>query len=168
VSIIPRGMALGVTLSTPDADRVSYSLGDLEAKIRVALGGRAAEEIVYGTITTGAESDIQQLTEVARQMVGRWGMSEAIGPIAVLPADGAGPFLPGTHETSEATQRLVDDEVRRLVDSAHEEVTRLLTEHRDQLASLAAALLDAETLDAIDAYAAAGLPIRAGETSDVS
>jgi cell division protease FtsH len=168
VSIIPRGIALGVTLSTPDADRVSYSLADLETKIRVALGGRAAEEIVYGTITTGAESDIQQLTEIARQMVGRWGMSEAIGPIAVLRTDGAAPFLPGTHETSEATQRLVDDEVRRLVDSAHEEVTRLLTEHRDQLESLAAALLQAETLDAPDAYAAAGLPIRAAESSDVS
>jgi cell division protease FtsH len=168
VSIIPRGMALGVTLSTPDADRVSYSLADLETKIRVALGGRAAEEIVYGTITTGAESDIQQLTEIARQMVGRWGMSEAIGPIAVLRADGAGPFLPGAHETSEATQRLVDDEVRRLVDSAHEEVTRLLTEHRDQLESLARALLEAETLDALDAYAAAGLPVRTSESSAVS
>ena len=168
VSIIPRGMALGVTLSTPDTDRVSYSLTDLQAKIRVALGGRAAEEIVYGTITTGAESDIQQLTEIARMMVGRWGMSEAIGPIAVLRADGYGPLLPGAHETSEATQRLVDDEVRRLVDSAHEEVTRLLTEHRDQLESLAAALLHAETLDALDAYAAAGLPIRTGESSDVS
>ena len=95
VSIIPRGMALGVTLSTPDTDRVSYSREDLEAKIRVALGGRVAEEIVYGTITSGAESDIQQLTQIARQMVGRWGMSEAIGPIAVLPADGQGPLLPG-------------------------------------------------------------------------
>ncbi len=80
ISIIPRGMALGVTLSTPDSDRVSYSLEDLQAKIKVALGGRVAEEIVYGTITTGAESDIQQLTAIARQMVGRWGMSEAIGP----------------------------------------------------------------------------------------
>src|SRR5205085_5277602 len=78
VSIIPRGMALGVTLATPDADRVSYSKEDLEAKIKVALGGRAAEEVVYGTITTGAEADIQQLTQVARQMVARWGMSEAI------------------------------------------------------------------------------------------
>ena len=80
VSIIPRGMALGVTLSTPDTDRVSYSLEELQAKIKVALGGRVAEEVVYGTITTGAESDIQQLTQIARQMVGRWGMSEAIGP----------------------------------------------------------------------------------------
>jgi cell division protease FtsH len=158
VSIIPRGMALGVTLSTPDADRVSYSLEDLQAKIRVALGGRVAEEIVYGTITSGAESDIQQLTQIARQMVGRWGMSEAVGPIAVLPADGQGPFLPGASETSESTQRLVDEEVRRLVESAHQEVTSLLSEHRDQLESLAQALLKAETLDALDAYAAAGVP----------
>jgi cell division protease FtsH len=158
VSIIPRGMALGVTLSTPDSDRVSYSLEDLQAKLRVALGGRVAEEVVYETITTGAESDIQQLTRIARQMVGRWGMSEAIGPIAVLPADGEGPFLPGASETSETTQRLVDEEVRRLVEDAHGEVTRLLTEHRDQLESLAHALLAAETLDSPEAYAAAGLP----------
>ena len=102
VSIIPRGMALGVTLSTPDSDRVSYSREDLDGKIDVALGGRVAEEVVYGTITTGAESDIQQLTNIARQMVGRWGMSEAIGPLAVLPSDGVGPFLPGASETSAA------------------------------------------------------------------
>jgi cell division protease FtsH len=158
VSIIPRGMALGVTLSTPDSDRVSYSREDLDAKIRVALGGRVAEEVVYGTITSGAESDIQQLTQIARQMVGRWGMSESVGPIAVLPADGQGPFLPGVSETSESTQRLLDEEVHRLVEGAHEEVTRLLTEHRDQLESLAQALLKAETLDASDAYAAAGVP----------
>src|SRR4051795_9510940 len=81
VSIIPRGMALGVTLSTPDTDRVSYSREDLETKIEVALGGRVAEEVVYDSITSGAESDIQQLTQIARQMVGRWGMSDAVGPI---------------------------------------------------------------------------------------
>ena len=105
VSIIPRGMALGVTLSTPDSDRVSYTREDLEAKIHVALGGRVAEEIVYSTITSGAESDIQQLTEIARQMVGRWGMSDTIGPVAALPADGQGPLLPGVSETSQSTQR---------------------------------------------------------------
>ena len=167
VSIIPRGMALGVTLSTPDSDRVSYSREDLEAKIRVSLGGRVAEEVVYGSITSGAESDIQQLTQIARQMVGRWGMSEAVGPIAVLPADGQGPFLPGVSETSESTQRLLDEEVRRLVESAHEEVTRLLADHRDQLESLAQALLKAETLDALDAYAAAGVPAHREEPSVV-
>jgi cell division protease FtsH len=168
VSIIPRGMALGVTLSTPDADRVSYSLEDLQAKIDVALGGRVAEELVYGTITTGAESDIQQLTQIARQMVGRWGMSEAVGPIAVLPSDGQGPFLPGVSETSESTQRLIDEEVRKLVESAHEHVTHLLSEHRDQLESLAQALLKAETLDALDAYAAAGVPAHREQPAVVS
>jgi cell division protease FtsH len=157
ISIIPRGMALGVTLSTPDTDRVSYSFEELQGKVRVALGGRVAEEVVYGTITTGAESDIQQLTLIARQMVGRWGMSEAVGPIAVLPADGEGPFLPGASATSESTQRLVDEEVRRMIDTAHQEVTSVLTEHRPQLESLARALLEHETLDALDAYAAAGV-----------
>ncbi len=159
VSIIPRGMALGVTLSAPDADRVSYSLEELEAKIKVALGGRVAEEIVYGTITTGAESDIEQLTQIARHMVGRWGMSEAVGPVAVLPQDGQGPLLPGVSETSEHTQELIDSETQRIVAAAHGEVTRLLGEHREQLESLAHALLGAETLDAPEAYAAAGVPL---------
>jgi cell division protease FtsH len=168
VSIIPRGMALGVTLSTPDSDRVSYSRGDLEAKIRVAIAGRVAEEIVFGTITSGAESDIQQLTAIARQMVGRWGMSDALGPVAALASDGQGPLLPGVSETSEATRRLIDEEVRRLVEGAHEEVTRLLSEHREQLESLAQALLRSETLDALDAYAAAGVPVRREEPSAVS
>jgi cell division protease FtsH len=166
VSIIPRGMALGVTLSTPDSDRVSYSRDDLETKIEVALGGRVAEEVVYGSITSGAESDIQQLTQIARQMVGRWGMSEAVGPIAVLPSDGQSVLLPGASETSAETQRLVDEEVRRLVDHAHDEVTRMLTDHRDQLESLAQALLKAETLDAADAYEAAGVPMRPVESEE--
>ena len=94
VSIIPRGMALGVTFSAPDADRYSYLEPEIRAKIKVALGGRVAEEIVFGEISTGAESDIEQLTGLARHMVGRWGMSDAVGPISVLPRDGSGPFLP--------------------------------------------------------------------------
>jgi cell division protease FtsH len=163
VSIIPRGMALGVTLSTPDADRVSYSREDLEAKIKVSLGGRTAEEVVYGKITTGAESDIQQLTQIARQMVGRWGMSEKLGPLALLPSDGAGPWLPGASETSPQTQWLIDQEVQRLVEDMHAEATELLTTHRAQLESLTRALLVAETLDAPAAYAAAGLPMPAAQ-----
>ncbi len=163
VSIIPRGMALGVTLSTPDSDRVSYSREELDAKIRVALGGRTAEEVVYGRITTGAESDIENLTEIARQMIGRWGMSDKIGPVAVLPRDGSGPLLPGAAEASPQMQWLVDEEVRRIVDDAHEVVTKLLSDHRDQLESLTRALLKAETLDAPEAYAAAGVSRRARE-----
>ena len=157
VSIIPRGQALGVTLSTPDADRVSYSEDELDAKINVALGGRVAEEVVYGKITTGAESDIQQLTQIARQMVGRWGMSEKLGPVTLLPSEGSSPFLPGASETSSQTQWLIDQEVQRRVEEAHAEVTKLLTTHRGQLDSLAHALLLAETLDAAAAYAAAGV-----------
>ncbi len=161
ISIIPRGMALGVTLSTPDADRVSYSREELDAKIKVALGGRVAEEVVYGHITTGAESDIQQLTQIARQMVGRWGMSDKIGPVSVLPSDGAGPLLPGVSETSQQTQWLIDQEVQRMVEQAHTEVTALLSSHRRQLNSLAHALLVAETLDGAAAYAAAGVKMPA-------
>ena len=165
VSIIPRGMAHGVTLSTPDADHVSYSRAELEARIKVALGGRVAEEIVYGEITTGAESDLQHLTQIARQMVGRWGMSDKLGPITFLPSEGDGGLLPGASETSPQVQWLVDQEVQELVESAHRDVTELLTVHRDQLDHLTRALLDEETLDADDAYGAAAVPM-ASETAE--
>ena len=164
VTIIPRGMALGVTLSTPDVDRVSYTREELEAQIKVALGGRVAEEVVYGTITTGAESDIEQLTRIARQMVGHWGMSERLGPIALLPRDDAERF-PGASELSPQTQAAVDEEVQRLIENAHRAVTTLLTDHRSQLDSLAAALLAAETLDARAAYAAATVVPRSSATA---
>jgi len=157
ISIIPRGLALGVTFSAPDADRFNYTQQELLAKIKVALGGRAAEELVFGDLTTGAESDIQQLTQIARQMVGRWGMSSKLGTVAVLSSNGQGPLLPGVSEVSEETQRLVDEEVRRLVTDAHEEVVALLGENRSRLDSLAQALLEHETLDQEDAYAAAGI-----------
>jgi cell division protease FtsH len=157
VSIIPRGLALGVTFSAPDADRFNYLEPEIEAKIKVALGGRVAEEIVFGAISTGAESDIEQLTGLARQMVGRWGMSEALGPIALIPRDGSRPFLPGVSEVSPETQKLLDDEVRRIVAEAHDEVVALLTENRARLDGLARSLLEHETLDEDDAYAAAGV-----------
>ena len=157
VSIIPRGMALGVTFSAPDADRFNYLQPEVLARIKVALGGRAAEEIVFAEVSTGAESDIEQLTGLARQMVGRWGMSPTVGPVAVISRDGSGPFLPGASEVSPETQRLLDDEVRRIVADAHEEVLALLRENRQRLDSLAQALLEHETLDEDDAYAAAGV-----------
>ena len=157
VSIIPRGMALGVTFSAPDADRFSYLEPEILAKIKGALGGRAAEEIVFGEISTGAESDLEQLTALARQMVGRWGMSDALGPISVIPRDGSGPFLPAAAEVAQETRKLVDDEVRRIVGEAHDEVVTLLTENRARLDALASALLERETLDEDDAYAAAGV-----------
>jgi cell division protease FtsH len=157
VSIIPRGLALGVTFSAPDADRYNYERSELIAMIKTALGGRVAEELVLGEPTTGAEGDIVQLTAIARQMVGRWGMSDAVGLVAVLSVDGRGPVATASSDASPRTQELVDEEVRRLVDDAHEEVTQLLTKHRDQLDALAHALLEHETLDEVDAYAAAGV-----------
>ena len=157
VSIIPRGIALGVTFAAPDTDRFNYSQSEVLAKIKVALGGRAAEEVVFGEASTGAESDIQQLTEIARQMVGRWGMSAAIGPIAVIPRDGVGPVLPGAAEVSSDTERMVDEEVRRVVDESHEQVIALLEENRRKLDALADSLLEHETLDEDAAYAAAGV-----------
>lgn len=157
VTIIPHGQTLGVTLAAPDADQLNYLADYLLAKIRVALGGRVAEELVFGNITTGAESDIQQLTGIARQMVGRWGMSAKIRPVAVIPAEGQGPLLPGTSEVSPYTQREVDREVRRLVDEAHAEVAALLAENRKRLDALATALLEHEALDERAAYAAVGL-----------
>jgi cell division protease FtsH len=167
VTIIPRGVALGVTLSTPDSDRVSYTREELEAQIKVALGGRVAEEVVYGSITTGAESDIEQLTRIARHMVGRWGMSDKFGPVTLLPRDDAERF-PGVSEVSPQTEAGIDDEVKQLIDGAHRAVTALLTEHRAQLDSLAAALLKAETLDAPAAYAAAMVPQRTPPPQEAS
>jgi cell division protease FtsH len=158
VSIIPRTMSLGVTLSAPDAERTNYDEQYLKTRIEVALGGRVAEEVVFNSISAGAESDIQQLTQIARHMVGRWGMSDAIGPIAVIPSDQQGPLLPGASDVSQATQELLDREVRRIVDESHAAVVRLLGEHREKLDSLTEALLAAETLDEVDAYAAAGVP----------
>jgi cell division protease FtsH len=157
VSIIPRTQSLGVTISSPDSERTNYDVEYLVGRIKVALGGRIAEEVVYGSMSAGAESDIQQLTGIARQMVGRWGMSEAVGPIAVLPSEAQGPLLPGASEVSEATQELIDKEVKRIVDEAYAEVAHLLTENRDKLDALTERLLEEETLDMDDAYAAAGL-----------
>jgi cell division protease FtsH len=163
VSIIPRGAALGVTLSAPDDDQVSYTREDLNGKIKVALGGRVAEETVFGTITTGAESDIEQVTSIARQMVGRWGMSEAIGFVNVLPEGGRATHLRASGDTSEETQRVLDAEVRELIETAHRDVTAALTEHRSRLETLARALLQDETLDELDASAAAQMPPHAAD-----
>ena len=157
VSIIPRGMALGVTFAAPDDDRFNYREREIRAKIKVALGGRTAEEVVFGEISTGAESDIQQLTDIARQMVGRWGMSSVIGPIAAIPRDGVASYFPGAAEISPETQALIDGEVHRIIDEAHAEVTTLLRDNRDKLDALARALLEHETLDEAAAYEAAGV-----------
>jgi cell division protease FtsH len=159
ISIIPRGQALGVTLSTPESDRYNYRRDELLAQIKVALGGRAAEKVVFDDLSTGAESDIQNLTQVARGMVGRWGMSDAVGPIAVTDGRQDGVLLPGTMPASEPTQELVDKEVRRIVEEAEDEVVELLRQERDRLEALATALLERETLDQPEAYEVAGVPL---------
>jgi cell division protease FtsH len=166
ISIIPRGQALGVTLSTPESDRYNYRLEELEAQIKVALGGRAAEKVVFDDLSTGAESDIQNLTRVARGMVGRWGMSEAVGPIAVTDGRQDGGLLPGAAPASEPTQELVDQEVRRIVEESEREVVHILEEHREQLDALANALLDRETLDQQEAYEVAGVTPREAEPAE--
>src|SRR5205085_5130704 len=109
ISIIPRGHALGVTFQSPNADRYGYSASYLVGRIAGALGGRAAEQLVYGEVSTGAESDIEQATRVARQMVGRWGMSSAVGPVSVLPGPGEQPLYGfDGNEPAPATRELVD------------------------------------------------------------
>jgi cell division protease FtsH len=153
VSIIPRGPALGVTFSAPDADRFNYTTEDLEAKVMVALGGRVAEEVAFGDVTTGAEGDIDQVTALARHMVGRWGMSEKVGMLAVLPRDGDSPF--SADGFSQRTREIVDEEVRRIVNDAYARVVTLLTDERGRLDAIADALLERETLDEDEAYAAA-------------
>jgi cell division protease FtsH len=154
ISIIPRGRSLGVTLQSPDADRYAYDASYLRGRIIGALGGRAAEEIVFGSVTTGAESDLEQVTRIGRSMVGRWGMSEKVGLITALPTEAQAAY---GMSASEATLQLVDSEVRRIVDECYQVAVQTLVAHRDQLDVLAAALLEHETLDEVDAYAAAGV-----------
>ncbi|MFH7596661.1 ATP-dependent zinc metalloprotease FtsH [Streptomyces racemochromogenes] len=155
ITIVPRGRALGVTLSTPDADRYAYTEPYLRGRIIGALGGMAAEHVVYDVITTGAESDLEQVTHIVRGMVGRWGMSERVGRLTAIPSDGQGPY---GLTAAPATLDAVDHEMRRIVDECYEEACRLLIEHRPKLDALAEALLAAETLDEHAAYEAAGIP----------
>lgn len=155
VSIIPRGRALGVTFQSPDADRYAYDTHYLHGRLIGMLGGRAAEEVVLGVTSTGAENDMVQATAIARNMVGRWGMSPAVGPVSVLDEQSADPF--GRPSVSDDTMRLVDTEVRRILDQAYIEAVELLTKHRDKLDALAQALLDKETLEEEEAYQVAGV-----------
>jgi cell division protease FtsH len=153
VTIMPRGQALGVTYQRPEDDRHNYSEEYLRTRITGAMGGRAAEEAVYGGRTTGAENDMQQATDLARQMVTRWGMSEKLGPVTLAPRED--PFLGrdgyagfgGSRAYSESTAKVVDDEVERILQECYVEGLRLIREHREALDRLARALLEHETLD---------------------
>jgi cell division protease FtsH len=170
VSIVPRGRALGVTFQSPSTDRYGYDTRYLEGRIVGALGGRAAEELVYGAVTTGAESDLEQVTSIARQMVGRWGMSDVIGLVSVIPAPGEEPYYGpgGPVQVSDETRELVDREVRRIVEGCYDRAKRALAANRDRLESLAKALLEQETLDEDDAYRAAGFAPTAAVSGDAN
>jgi len=151
VTIVPRGQALGVTMYTPLDDRYNYSQDYLESQLVTALGGRAAEEVAIGHITTGAENDLQRVTAIARQMVARWGMSERIGAISFSERDDpfAGTALAnGSHEYSEKTATVIDEEVDRIVKVAYNRAVSLLTAHRVTLDRIARALRLHETVDA--------------------
>ena len=166
VSIVPRGMALGVTWQMPVDDRTSYTEDALRARITGTLGGRAAEKLVYGMLTTGAENDLQQVTAIARHMVLRWGMSGRLGPISfVAPQDDGLPPAFQQQPYSEATAELIDAEVRRIVDDSHRQADELLAANRPRLDALAKALLDAESLNEREIHAATGIPERSDAAS---
>jgi len=153
VSIIPRGRALGVTLSTPEQDRYGYDAEYLKGRMVGALGGMAAEHIVFGVVTTGSESDLQACTGIARSMVGRYGMSERIGPVSVFQPE----MDPRMSGVAEETLNAVDQEVRRLIEEAYRRALQLLTENRQRLDAVVEKLLERETLDETEVYAAAGI-----------
>ncbi|WP_327353157.1 ATP-dependent zinc metalloprotease FtsH [Streptomyces sp. NBC_01304] len=154
ITIVPRGRALGVTLSTPDADRYAYTEEYLRGRIIGALGGMAAEHVVYDVITTGAENDLEQVTNLARGMVGRWGMSERVGRLSALPNDAQQAYgLAAAPSTLDA----IDGEMRRIVDECYESACQQLRDNRDKLDALATELLANETLDEAAAYRAAGI-----------
>jgi cell division protease FtsH len=162
VTIVPRGQALGVTYQRPDSDRYNYPEGYLRARIIGMLGGRAAEEIVYGTKTTGAQNDIEQATTLARNMVTRWGMSDRLGLVQLAPREN--PYLNsldgfgmGTKPFSDETGRAIDEEVRKIIGDCHDEAIRLLSLHRKELDVLADALLSRETLDEREILEVTGL-----------
>ncbi len=151
VTIVPRGQALGVTQYTPLDDRYNYSKEYLEAQLVTALGGRAAEQVAIGHITTGAENDLQRVTAIARQMVARWGMSERLGTISFSEREdpfGGTVLATGSREYSEQTATIIDEEVKRIVNWAYDRALSLLTSHHETLDGIAHSLRLHETLDA--------------------
>jgi cell division protease FtsH len=161
VTIVPRGQALGVTYQRPLTDRYNYPEAYLRAKIVGMLGGRAAEEVVYGTKTTGAENDIEQATALARQMVTRWGMSDKLGMVQLAPRQNTwigSTSLAGAKPYSEETAKLIDFEVAGVIKECHEKAKRLLGEHRIKLDALVVALMQRESLDEKEILEVTGLP----------
>jgi cell division protease FtsH len=160
VTIVPRGQALGVTYQRPDTDRYNFPESYLRARIVGMLGGRAAEEIVYGTKTTGAENDIEQATALARRMVTRWGMSDRLGLVQLAPRDNpylSVPGYAGEPHVSEETAKLIDAEILKIIGESHDEAKRLLIKYRKKLDALAEALVARETLNEQEILGVTGL-----------
>lgn len=151
VSIVPRGQALGATEQLPTEDRYNVDEGYLLSRLGILLGGRAAEQLVYGVVSSGARDDLQQATRLARRMVAQWGMSAALGPVSLKVGE-EHPFLgreiTEPRDFSERTAELLDAEVRRLLSEAEQRARALLEAHRGQLESMVEALLDHESLEA--------------------
>jgi cell division protease FtsH len=151
VSIISRGQALGYTISLPTEDKFLTTRAELRDTMAMTLGGRAAEEIVFGEITTGASNDLEKVTETAKQMVMRFGMSERLGP-RVFGHDRGQPFLgrefSAEPDYSDEVAREIDDEIRRIVEEAHQTSKDILSEHREQLDTISKILLERETIEA--------------------
>ena len=153
VSIIPRGMAMGVTMLLPENDRHTHDRDYVEAMIAVKMGGRLAEEIFLGQVTTGASDDIQKATDLARRMVCEWGMSEVLGPLSFDRAGHEvflGRDLAARKDYSESTAKAIDAEVHRIVDDAYHRAKELLEQNRDRLAAVAEALLEREVLNSAE------------------
>jgi cell division protease FtsH len=151
ISIVPRGMsALGYTLQLPTEERFLNSKEDLEGQIATLLGGRSAEEIVFGEVTTGAANDLQRATDIAEQMVGTFGMSDTLGPLA-YDKQGGGRFLGGNNNprrsVSDATAQAIDREVRGLVDRAHDRALGILHHNRELLDSISQRILEKEVIE---------------------
>jgi cell division protease FtsH len=161
VTIIPRGMAGGYTMFLPDEDRSYRSKEEFLNELPVALGGRAAEEIVFGDITTGAQNDLQKVSATARAMVCQYGMSEKLGHMT-LGKDNSMVFLGrdlGDEQNySEETARVVDSEIKKIIDTAYRQAHKILSENRGQLDILATALMEKETLESKEIRELLGFP----------
>jgi cell division protease FtsH len=150
ISIVSRGQALGYTISLPSEDRYLTTKGTLMAQMAMTLGGRAAEELVFHEVTTGAANDLERITHVAKQMIMRFGMSEKLGP-RVLGRNHDMPFLGremgAEPDYSDEIAREIDDEIRRVIEEAHDTATRVLRDHMESLHRLSAILIERETID---------------------
>ena len=150
VSIIPRGPMGGATFALPEKDRLYYSRKFCLAELQICYGGRIAESMFCDDITSGARSDIKQATMLARGMVMEWGMGEQLGPVNYAPDNSGDPYLYGGPDFSQKTSEMIDNEVRKLIDTAYNSALELLKANRDKAEALAKALLKYETLDAED------------------